>query len=163
MVEPGADAGQPPGGERNGMSFSNRMLLLAILYLFIKRYVGDGAAGKSPATSDKTPAGAASGAREVPVAPLAESVPTKHMNYARPAIDDPEDEFAGMGGSTKNTGGGSLGSSNRDDARSAAQQLAVADSSVEFGGAASLGAVTGAGAVGRGGDVPQVLVQFCVS
>ncbi|CAN0491855.1 unnamed protein product [Ectocarpus sp. 12 AP-2014] len=162
MVEPGAAAGQPPGAERNGMSFSNRMLLLAILYLFIKRYVGDGAAGKSPATSDKAPAGAASGAREVPVAPLAESVPTKH-NHARPAIDDPEDEFAGMGGSTKNTGEGSLGSSSGDDARSAAQQLAVADSSVEFGGAASLGADTGAGAVGGGGDVPQVLVQFCVS
>ncbi|CAM9435841.1 unnamed protein product [Ectocarpus fasciculatus] len=161
MVEPGAAVGQPPGGERNGMSFSNRMLILAILYLFIKRYVGDGAAGESPAASaDKPPAGAG-GARQVPVAPLAERVSTKYNN-ARPVIDDPEDEFAGMGVSTKSTGGGSRSSSNQDDTRSAAQQLAAADSSVEFGGAASLGPVSGAGAIG-GGDVPQVLVQFCVS
>lgn len=86
-----------------------------------------------------------------------------HFRYATQSSRAQEDEFAGMGGPTKNTGEGSRGSSNRDDARSAAQQLAVADSSVEFGGAASLGAITGAGAVGDGGDVPQVLVQFCVS
>lgn len=85
-----------------------------------------------------------------------------HFRYSTQSSRAQEDEFSGMGGSTKNTGGGSRSSSNQDGARSAAQQLAAGDSSVEFSGAASLGAVTGAGAVG-GGDVPQVLVQFCVS
>lgn len=132
------------------MSIPQRFLLLAVVYLFIKRYVGDGTAQK---TGPKSTA-PEENIRDVPLAPLVKEAavpdPVVRPRHAHAAFENPDDEFAGLGGSAVEV--------------EKAMPLPVVDPFlVDTASLATRSSKAGAGSRADAGIVPQVLVQFCVS
>ncbi|CAN0183863.1 unnamed protein product [Scytosiphon promiscuus] len=163
MAEPAAAEGRPPEGERNGMSFSTRMLLMAMVYLFIKRYIGDGSAERAPTKSETTRSPGIKSARDVPVAPLTQGLPSRDGG-TRPVlggVDDADEEFSGLGRPSQRSGGGE---GQRKDEELVASTGGDASSSAAVQQVPAIDTALTNGVGGRGvPHVPHVLVQFCVS
>ncbi|CAM9143431.1 unnamed protein product [Ascophyllum nodosum] len=98
MADPG---GQPPqAGERKGISLPYRLLLMALVFLFVRRYIGDGSAPQAPASPAK---GAPTNEDvQLPDTPLEKDVPSvkDKVQIGVPGFTDEEDEFAGLGRKT---------------------------------------------------------------